>query len=161
MEEWCNRFGARMAPPVRAPHLAAGFSLIELIVALAILAMASSVALIGLSGGSGTKLAPFVAQLMSDLKQARTRAILSSRPVAVLLDSRSRSYRLDASPPVKLPAEIAIRIRSTDNDVASRLEFYPDGSSSGGTLTVTLGKASVVLDVEWLTGAVRQRAAAG
>lgn len=37
----------------------------------------------------------------------------------------------------------------------TKLEFYPNGASSGGTLTVSAGRIQVDVDVDWATGSVQ------
>jgi general secretion pathway protein H len=34
------------------------------------------------------------------------------------------------------------------------IRFYPDGSSTGGRITVTFGRTQYLVDVDWLTGRV-------
>lgn len=97
---------------------------------------------------------------------ARSAAIASNRPVAFVLDARTRAYRIEGvRSAVPVPPSVGLRVttaRASETPTAeARLEFYPDGSSTGGRVTISQAGASIVVDVEWLTGAVLMRGGAG
>ena len=138
----------------------AGFSLIELLVTLAIFAMAVGVAAAALRGPSGSqRLRILTVKVATDLQLARTNAILLRRPVSFVFNVDKHSYRVDvAGPPVSLPTSVAFALTSARQAqfgaASGRIEFYPDGSSTGARLTLTDHGASASLRVEWLTGIV-------
>ena len=59
---------------------------------------------------------------------------------------------------VRLPKGMRISITSAKEDQANdhtgRIRFFPDGSSTGGRITLQQGKRKWQVNVAWLTGAV-------
>jgi general secretion pathway protein H len=41
-----------------------------------------------------------------------------------------------------------------ESDHRGSIRFYPDGSSTGGRITVSSGERQYLVDVDWLTGRV-------
>ena len=135
-----------------------GYSLIELLVALSILA-----ALLGLVtpaldrgkallGGQRT-----LRDLHSQLLQARSTAIFEQRTIAVQFSAHGFQ-----SPLRRQPQRLADPWRIADADgvpiadaTPLEIRFYPDGSTSGGALQLSDGRRRYRLSVTWLTGRVR------
>ena len=153
--EWPDGTGHSLARQTDA-----GFSLIELLVVLAIFALAVGVAVPALRGPSGSqRLRILTIKVASDLQSARTNAVLLRRPVSIVFNADKHSYRVDdAGAPVSLPASVELVLASARQKAsgapAGRIVFYPDGSSTGARVTLSDHAASVSLDVEWLTGVV-------
>ena len=57
-----------------------------------------------------------------------------------------------------LPKELDLKVYTAQTEVSSEskaaIRFYPDGSSTGGRITVASGERKYVVDVDWLTGRV-------
>lgn len=130
-----------------------------MIVVLAILALAVAAGAIGFRDAKGvTRLRPFAAQIAGELKATRAHAVLTGQPAAFVFDGATRTYRVaGAGTARRLPDPIAMSVRTAQGGAAGRIDFFPDGSCSGAVLTISLGGAAVVLDVEWLTGTVQIR----
>jgi len=141
----------------------AGFSLLELLIVLAVLSLAVGVVAPSFRGPRGSeRLRPLALKLATDLKLARSTAILGRRPVSFLTDAKTHTYRVEgAGSPVKLPDTIGLAVFSphgvASHDGAGQLVFFPDGSSTGGRLTLTNQVTSVTLNVEWLTGSITRQ----
>lgn len=147
----------------RASSAERGFSLLELMIVVAIMALTVAVAASSLGRSStAARLHPLAVRIAADLKLARADAMALNRPVDVAFEANSHAYRVStARQPVVLPASIGYTFtpapefqRLTDAD---RLVFYPDGSSTGAELTLADGPVAVTLVVDWLTGAVTAR----
>ncbi|MGH7029820.1 MAG: GspH/FimT family pseudopilin [Stellaceae bacterium] len=137
----------------------AGFSLIELLVVLAVMGFAL-VLIAGYKapwsrtlGLEGT-----AAELASGLRLARSQAIADNRPVALALDLADHRYRVGAAPPRPLPARLAIGLLTVNGEKLGAstgdIRFNPDGSSTGGRITLADGTQRVAVGVDWLTGRV-------
>jgi general secretion pathway protein H len=149
--------------PISKAHSEAGFTLLELIITLGVLALVMSLAVPALRvANQRTRLDPLTAQIVADLKHARAAAMASNRPVALAIDSKMPGYKIAAlSVQVRLPPAAVLSLttprdgqRSTG---AGQITFFPDGSSTGGRFTLGDGSGDQrTLSVEWLTGAVHQ-----
>ena len=142
-------------------HPQAGFTLLELLVALGILALAMGVALPSLRSANQTaRIEPLTAQITADLKRARTAAMAGNRPVALAIDPALHGYTIPAiSYQAKLPAAASLSLTTPRGgqkaSQAGQVTFFPDGSSTGGQLTIANRSGeSMTLSIEWLTGAV-------
>ena len=151
---------------VREPALdEAGYLLLELLVVLAILALALGLALPN-HRSSGATLEPrtFAMRLASELRLARTTAMLRAREVVFEFNGKGRLALIDGSQRIPLPATLSVtvvgtRAREADSTDA-RLVFFRDGSSTGGEISVRGGGVAHVVSVDWLTGTVRVEARA-
>ena len=148
----------------------AGFTLLELLVVLAIAGMLVALVPAAVSAVvPGMKARTAAYDMASTLRDARNLAISQSTPVDVVFDPESASYAIAGSPPTVLPRGMALVIQersgyvsetrrvarqsSFDREEPVSLRFYPDGSSSG--LDVRLGPeegGGYIVAVDWLFG---------
>ena len=139
-----------------------GFSLIEMLVALALFTLSIAVMLpVFGTPRSGARLSPLIMRLAVDLKSARTKAIVSNRPVSVILDPINHSYRIDGDRTSMLPASVRLKLTPdmdrVGEDDSETITFFPDGSSTGGSVILSAQTSSMTLSVGWLTGAMVAR----
>lgn len=136
-----------------------GFTLIEVIVTLAILGAALAL----VTGykppwSSGLGLKGTAAELASGLRLARSEAIARNRPVAFDLDVIGRRYRVGAGRERRLPADLSVELLTIAGEQrgvgAGDIRFNPDGSSTGGRILLAFGQRRVAVGVDWLTGRV-------
>lgn len=135
----------------------AGFTLLEMLVVLALLGLSLGLVLgAGRPVPAGTAARAAAGEIAGALRLARSQAILGNRPVAVTLDLASRRYRVGAAPDRALPSGVALGLLTASGQVlgesAGRIRFEPDGSSTGGRVTVTGGARTVLVGVDWLSG---------
>jgi general secretion pathway protein H len=131
--------------PVRARRQA-GFTLLEVIVVMAILGLVLGLAgLYGPMRSARLDLDVAARDLAGSLQLARSRAIAQNRPVTVTLDATS--YSLDGAPPRPLAATVAAADRRS-------IAFAPHGGSAGGAVVLQAGDRRAAVQVEWLTGRV-------
>ncbi len=151
-----------MAFPGMPPR---GFTLLELLVVLAICAMALSVAVPALTKSAATDLKANARTLAAGLRSARENAIAGNREVTLILDLDLLEMALSApesvrqSPSRKLSNSIHYKLFTAESEWLSEsrggIRFFPDGSSTGGRITLSLARAAVVVDVDWLTGRIQ------
>lgn len=138
------------------PRAAAGFTLIEMIVVLAVMGlMLALVVSRGPVRSPRLELDAAARDIAGGLRLARAQAIAENRPVAFSVDIARGSTRTDAGPPRALPAGFAIRIVAERGGAVPVIRFGPDGSSSGGRIELTGQGLRVQIGVDWLTGRVR------
>lgn len=143
--------------PGTAP--AAGFTLLELLVVMTILALLLSVIpplLSGVLPRAETKVA--VRQLAAGLRYAHSEAMVRHRELVFVLDLEHRRYRIPGlMADQQLPESLKLTMttaRSEANDTIGRIRFFPDGSATGGRITVAGEERTYQVDVDWLTGRV-------
>jgi general secretion pathway protein H len=98
------------------------------------------------------------AELAAGLRLARSEAIVTNRPVAFDLDLIGHRYRVGTAPPRRLPTDVAIELLTVSGEARDAREgdirFNPDGSSTGGRISLIDGRRRVGVGVDWLTGRV-------
>nr|WP_305910010.1 GspH/FimT family protein [Methylomarinum sp. Ch1-1]MDP4522958.1 GspH/FimT family protein [Methylomarinum sp. Ch1-1] len=122
-----------------------GFTLIELTVVLLIVVL--GYAAIGINIGAGnqaSQLQAAVRDLMSALRYARGQALISHREVAVAVNLAENSYQISNRDKVyQLPDDIELTLVIAQDEFKDeeigQIRFYPDGSSSGGRITMDWG----------------------
>ena len=136
-----------------------GFTLIELLVTLAVLGLALTL----IAGykppwSRGLGLRATGAELAAGLRLARSEAIVSNRPVAFDLDLVGHRYRVGTGTPRRLPADLSLELLTIYgealNDREGDIRFNPDGSSTGGRISLADRQHRISVGVDWLTGRV-------
>ncbi|WP_119419881.1 prepilin-type N-terminal cleavage/methylation domain-containing protein [Desertibaculum subflavum] len=115
-----------------------GFTLVELVMVLAVVALVAVIVLPRLGWIVGASdFAAAREQVVSELRIARGRAI-EQRHSTVIAPAA-----LDAG-------TVTLTMAPPDG-----IRFHADGSSSGGSVVLTSGRREAVVTVDWLTGRVR------
>lgn len=119
------------------------------------LVAATSIPFIG-RGGS-VELRGFGYDLAAHLRDLRESAIRDHVITEFTLVPQSGSYRL-GDVELALPPTVTVTYSVSEppliGDSPDHLVFYPDGSSTGGTLMVSRGDVVLRLDVGWMDGRI-------
>lgn len=145
-----------MAPRVR------GFTLIELVVALALAALV--VALVPPSMESlrdGMRYRDTVRTVVTELRAARQRALSDGVETRFIVDLADRRYGLDPAALRPLPEPLQMRVVVAGIEWSERqvgaIRFLPQGGATGGSVDVLRpGIGGVRITVDWLSAAVSQ-----
>ncbi|MBH5400951.1 type II secretion system protein GspH [Bradyrhizobium sp. CNPSo 4010] len=134
--------------------------MLELLVVLAIIASGLALAQ-PLIGRTADRLQLESAQtaLLNALKTTRAAAIIRGTEASLVIDLNARTFQSPALPTTMLPAKIELALKVAGLEATDRshaeIRFYPDGSSTGGDLTLRLDDRIARLCVHWLTGLPR------
>ncbi len=137
-----------------------GFTLLELLVVMAIVALVITAIPPLFTAATGTaELKGATHQLAVGLRFVRSQAIARNQSAVMLLDVEKRRYRLSGVPrEYRLPAQLDLKLFAAKseflNPTSGAIRFFPDGSSTGGKITVTRGDRAYEIEVNWLTGQV-------
>jgi general secretion pathway protein H len=142
----------------RARH--AGFTLFEILVTLTILAVLLGVAVPALRPSPAVELRGAAGTITTALRQARMEAIKQGKPLALIIDIERRSLRLEGKKKQRqLSERLNMELFTAESemleDKIGGIRFYPDGSSTGGRVTLEYDDLRSLVDVEWLTGRIR------
>ncbi len=137
-----------------------GFTLIEVLVVLALGAVIYAViASVPFGKASSADLKAAARSVASGLRTAQSTALATRHDALLTIDMESREYITTGEQDVhKLPHNIDLKLDTAQSEVVSdhsgSIRFYPDGSSTGGRVTVGSGERKYLVDVDWLTGRV-------
>ena len=166
------------APGLACSRGQAGFTLLEMVVVLVVLAFALSIVASRGPMRSRTLEARLAASQMAEqLRLARTQAIATDRTVSFVLDLAARRWRVGGAAAHQVADGTALSMLSVgqaegrapgqDPGGAAQgapglaparrlgaISFAPDGSSSGGRIELADGGRRMQVAVDWLTGRV-------
>jgi general secretion pathway protein H len=107
---------------------------------------------------SGLDLRGSAAALASGLRLARSEAILNDRAVVFGLDLAGHRFQPGSGPARQLPPSLAIELLTVSGERrdghTGDIRFNPDGSSTGGRISLADGGRKIMVGVDWLTGRV-------
>ena len=144
----------------RGTSCEAGFSLIEVMTVLFIIALATIIVAPSLRGSSGkSNMLVFRAELAALVSYQRTRAMNSSTERSLTIDASRREVASDDGRLMALPADVAVQIRGAPGDMSAaatpvRIRFFPDGSSTGAVISLMWQTERAELTIDWMTGTV-------
>lgn len=137
----------------------AGLSLVELLLVVALIAVAAGVAAATLGGGrAGAELRGAARTLAEELRYTRAQAIVSGREQVFRLDVDTRHWQAAGKRDGQLPASVTVTATTARNEQQARgdatVRFFPDGAATGGRYVLAHGDARWQVEVAWLTGEV-------
>lgn len=140
-----------------------GFTLLEMIAVLAIVALATGLAMPRLSAmRQNLKVKSAAVQLVSGLKLTRAAAMRSNDDHALIVDTLRRRYWADGAVRAQaLPRDVSLSFEGQDSGVGApgtlSFRFRPDGTASGGKIKLGSGRQGAIISVDWLTGNIALR----
>jgi general secretion pathway protein H len=136
------------------PH--AGFTLIEMMAVMLIIAMLASLVGVMQPGTGRGKLKALTLQAAALLRRERLAAVLSGTSREVLLDGDARRL-IGGSGAVAIPRDVMLDVVGVDEVWAGRqavVRFAPDGASTGAALKFSWETVHNEVDVNWYNGRV-------
>jgi general secretion pathway protein H len=138
-----------------------GFTLVELLVVLTIMALAMAAVPAIVAGLPSIRLRTAADDMAATLRELHQQAIRRGEATELILDPAARTYRISTDPaPRRLPpivAELGFKptalVPSGSN---TSIRFFADGSATGGTVLFKNGERLAAIRVDWLTGRVQR-----
>jgi general secretion pathway protein H len=133
----------------------AGFTLVEMLVVLAIMAATLAVSLPYVRGSGDAQILAATAQNVAvRLRETQSSAMFNNATKALSFDL---THNLIIDPLFVLPQGVSLKITTAQNEMISdfaSIRFFADGGSSGGKITMSKGGETQELAINWLTGSV-------
>ena len=143
-------------------YTTSGFSLIEMLVALAVVALAAALVMpLALRPSDALRLDAAAQDLVAALRLTRAAAIAHNTEAALIIDVERRSFESPAVPARSLPADLAVKLKIAEPERAhsqGSFRFFPDGSTTGGDMVLALRGKEAKICVDWLSGIARRAA---
>lgn len=151
----------RRTRQVAIPRTESGFSLIELMVVMVLV-----VGLFGLLGTSisrsvgGAELRNEVREIIAGLRHTRGQAIVRRTETVFLADADKLTWQAAGRDQQQLPEGLDITLTTARSEMtgenAGGIRFFPDGSSTGGSVLLSVDERKWYVTVGWLTGEISQ-----
>jgi general secretion pathway protein H len=108
----------------------------------------------------GIELKSATRQVSAGLRKARSQAVTKKQEFTLTLDVEQRHFSVTGDEKrYKLPSDLDFSLKTARRERVSQtigaIRFYPDGSSTGGSITLATSDVSYTVDVNWLTGQVQ------
>ena len=130
----------------------AGFTLIEALVTLSIMALLSMIVFPQLERAADVMtMRRTIALLASDMRRTRAVAILSGTEADLVVSADGRGYHSSDGEMRVLPANTSLHM------AGRYVAFFGDGSSSGGGMALVSRRVQMDLFVDPVTGAIQLR----
>ncbi|MGG6462368.1 GspH/FimT family pseudopilin [Solilutibacter silvestris] len=136
-----------------------GFTLIEIMLVMALVAIASALVASTISRNSGgQRLRDAAQQIAMGLRQARTEAMRSQVPQRFVLEPGQHRWLVAGRPAHPIDPDLEVTMTSarelSSNTQEGTIVFFPDGASTGGRVTLSRNGQRWRSDVNWITGEV-------
>lgn len=138
----------------------AGFTLVELLAVLVVLALVVGLAATQLGtrhGGAALEAAAH--EIASRCRAARAAAIRQAASRTVVIDMGRRTVTAGNDvPPFTIPDTVSVTSETSVAEQQGRtvagIRFFPNGASTGGRVRLETGRQAYEVRVNWLTGRV-------
>lgn len=136
-----------------------GFTLLEMLAVIILIGIAAAAVSISVAHGlASARINAAAGELAASLRATRTQAIVRGEQRVFELDTNGDTYRGADKRGVRLPKGLELSVTSAASDQSggqiARIRFFPDGSSTGGRITLRSGQREWHVNVSWMTGAI-------
>jgi len=136
-----------------------GVSLLEILLVVGLIAVASLLAAAAFSGGiKGMELRSAAKEIAAELRFTRTRAIATGQPQRFVIDPAARTWRAPDGHDGEIPGALQVRFTGArevqPSEGQGAVMFFNDGAATGGRIQLSRERAAWNIDVAWLTGEV-------
>lgn len=136
-----------------------GYTLLELLVVVAIIAMAlAATPTLYARMVPNFEVRQFASDVATFARRARERAKRSQTVTGFLYSPAGEVLASLDDEELSIPSGVAISFeRAVDwhNVAENRVEFYPSGASSGGRIEIRRGGVMAAVTIDWVSGAVK------
>jgi general secretion pathway protein H len=135
----------------------AGFTLIEVVAVMLIIALVASLAVTMMPGTGRGQLKALTLEIAALLRRERLGAVMTGHQRQISVDGERRALIGEGGSIVAIPRDVVLDILGIDELWSGRqavVRFLPDGASTGAVLKLSREKAEYEIRVNWFTGGV-------
>ncbi|MDX2159239.1 MAG: prepilin-type N-terminal cleavage/methylation domain-containing protein [Hyphomicrobiaceae bacterium] len=135
-----------------------GFTLVEVLASLVILALVAGMTLRLARPGDRLTVGALAAKAASLARRARDRAIATGQDATLRIDLVQRVIIAHGARPLSIPEDVTVEaITSSSEQVAGigGIRFFADGSSTGGVIRLGRVGSQHEIRINWFSGRVR------
>jgi general secretion pathway protein H len=137
-----------------------GFTLVELLIVVTLLVTLSAVLAPILMPSPTRTLRATASEVATTLRETRRRAQAEQASRRFVVDTDARRFGIEGAGGWRtLPEDVGVELTTAASLAVGRelggVDFFPDGSSSGGRVALEMAELSIRVDIEWLTGRIR------
>jgi general secretion pathway protein H len=133
-----------------------GFTLFEMLIVLAIMALASALTFAWVKSAP-ERIDAVSSEVILSLSETRMDALSQGKAMSLVFDTAKRHFvRSGRNSDVELSPDISVRLLTAKISDTKRPEirFFSDGSSSGGEIVLSDGREQRHINISWLTGRI-------
>ena len=139
-----------------------GFSLLEMLLVVALIAAIGVLTATALTGGmTGIQLRSAAKEVAAQLRFTRAQAIATGQPQRFTIDPVAHAWTAPKERGGEIPEQLGIVFTGARETQPARgvgaIVFFADGASTGGRVQLNAKNAAWNVDVKWLTGEVTLR----
>lgn len=137
-----------------------GFTLVELLIVFTLLIVLSAILAPMLIPSPARTLRAAAGEIATTLRETRRQAQAGQASRRFLIDTQSNEFGVEGSNAWRqLPDDVSATLTTGQSlitsDTRGGIDFFPDGSSTGGRVSLHMEQRSLMVDIEWLTGRIR------
>lgn len=145
---------------VRARRAGVGFTLLEMLLVVALIAAIGLLAAFAFTGGiAGMQLRSSAKELAAQLRYTRTQAIATGQKQTFTVDPSAHTWSGANGRSGEIPKSLKLSFvgarQTQPREGEGAIVFFNDGASTGGRIQLSAKRAGWNIDVTWLTGEVR------
>ena len=158
---WPERCAQRLLPNTDSRVVSSqhGFSLVELMVVMVLVAMLFGVVGISVTRSvAGAEIRNAEREIVAGLRHTRGQAIIKREQQVFVVDTNNRTWQAAGQAVTPLPDGIEITLDTGRSELTGEgvggIRFFPDGASTGGSVVLTAQEREWHIAVAWLTGEI-------
>ena len=144
---------------MRYQRYAQGFSLLELMLVLSLSGILMGVVATAITQGPVLKKA--ARDVLASLRSARAQAVANQKATVWVMDIDNNTIQVVGATRFKtksIDESIRVKLNTAESELVGNakggIRFYPDGSSTGGSVELTANEHVFTVNVEWISGRI-------
>ena len=138
-----------------------GFTLLELIIVILLVAlMVGMVSPLIIRSIQRSEVNQVGKNLLAALRKVRAHALITNNEQVITFSFDNNSYSIPSNNKKTIvPADYKVKLLTAESELntednTGNIRFFPDGSSTGGQISLESENKKIIINIDWLTGSV-------